>query len=80
VKLWESRSGRLLSSLDGHSEPIMSVAFDRSGRRLVTASSDRSVRIWSLGTSSVSAGEFSRLVEGKVPYRVLDGVLVRGEP
>jgi WD40 repeat protein len=43
----------------GHSREINAVAFDREGRRLVSASSDRTVRLWDVAT-----GECLRKFEG----------------
>lgn len=46
VKLWDVQSGRLLSTLKGHSHTIYDVAFAPNSRQMTTASRDRTARIW----------------------------------
>jgi WD40 repeat protein len=38
--LWDARSGRLITSLDGHSDTTSTARFSRDGGRIVTASDD----------------------------------------
>jgi WD40 repeat protein len=42
--------GRLVATLDGHKPYTCNAAFVSSGRFLATASSDRTVRLWEVGT------------------------------
>ncbi|KAK9285085.1 hypothetical protein L1049_024270 [Liquidambar formosana] len=48
VKLWDVELGRLLYSLNGHREPVYSVAFSPNGEYLASGSLDKSMHIWSL--------------------------------
>ncbi|KAB1200294.1 F-box-like/WD repeat-containing protein TBL1XR1, partial [Morella rubra] len=48
VKLWDANLGKLLYSLDGHRDPVYSVAFSPNGEYLASGSLDRSMHIWSL--------------------------------
>lgn len=58
VYLWdiggnENRQLRsLVRSLEGHEGLVLSVAFDPAGKRLVTASQDKTARIWDLASST----------------------------
>src|SRR5262249_30264412 len=46
LHVWDLRTGERKLSLDGHPEGIASLAFDPGGRRLASASKDRTVKIW----------------------------------
>lgn len=48
VRLHDLRGGGV-RTLEQHVGPIMSVAFDRAGTRLVVASEDRTASVWALG-------------------------------
>jgi WD40 repeat protein len=50
VYLWCADSGKLTLSLQGHKDFVGGVAFTRDGKRLVTASRDRTVRFWDTAT------------------------------
>ncbi|OKH34173.1 hypothetical protein NIES2101_39415 [Calothrix sp. HK-06] len=45
VKLW-SQEGKLLRTLQGHTENITSMTFSQDGKYIVTASNDKTVKIW----------------------------------
>ncbi|XP_020522852.1 WD40 repeat-containing protein HOS15 isoform X4 [Amborella trichopoda] len=48
VKLWDVEQGVMLSSLNGHKEPVYSVAFSPSGEFLASGSFDKCIHIWSV--------------------------------
>ncbi|KAJ4714791.1 F-box-like/WD repeat-containing protein [Melia azedarach] len=48
VKLWDVELGKLLYSLNGHRDPVYSVAFSPNGQYLASGSLDKSMHIWSL--------------------------------
>jgi WD40 repeat protein len=45
-RVHDSATGRLIATLVGHAQQINALEFSRDGTRLVTASGDRSARIW----------------------------------
>ncbi|MFO1065548.1 MAG: protein kinase [Pirellulales bacterium] len=49
VAVWDTQSGRM-RQLSGHSSTVMGVDFHPTGRHIVSASDDRSLRIWDSGT------------------------------
>jgi WD40 repeat protein len=46
AELWDFESGRRILTLRGHSEPLNRVAFAANDRRIVSSSSDMTVRQW----------------------------------
>jgi WD40 repeat protein len=46
VLLWDPRTQRLLTRLEGHEGETRALAFSPDGRTLVTGSLDRTVRLW----------------------------------
>ncbi|XP_050206445.1 WD40 repeat-containing protein HOS15 isoform X5 [Mercurialis annua] len=53
VKLWDVELGKLLCSLEGHREPVYSVAFSPNGEYLASGSLDKCINIWSLKDGKV---------------------------
>ncbi|CAI8583130.1 unnamed protein product [Vicia faba] len=48
VKLWDVELGKLIHSLNGHRQPVYSVAFSPNGEYIASGSLDKSLHIWSL--------------------------------
>ncbi len=46
LAVWNATDGRLLLTLQGHNDRVWQALFSPDGRRIVTASSDRTARIW----------------------------------
>ena len=53
VKVWETKTGRLLLSLRGHTGPVTSVGFNAKGDMIVSGSEDQTVRIWNAKSGEV---------------------------
>ncbi|KAH6800412.1 WD-40 repeat family protein [Perilla frutescens var. hirtella] len=48
IKLWDVDAGHLLHSLDGHRDPVYSVAFSPNGEYLASGSLDKCMHVWSV--------------------------------
>jgi hypothetical protein len=53
VNLWDADSGRLLASFAGHQEDIEAVAFFPGGTRLISASEDKTIKVWDIAERRV---------------------------
>src|SRR6185437_12725667 len=49
IDLWEVASGKLIGRLVGHTSDVEALAFTPNNQFVISASEDRSVRIWSVG-------------------------------
>jgi WD40 repeat protein len=50
IIIWNGSDGKLLTHLTGHQSAILSIAFDRSGKKLVSADTKGEIIIWSMET------------------------------
>ena len=48
VRLWDPKSGKLITKFVGHTDNIRDILVNRDGDTIMTASSDQTVKIWSL--------------------------------
>lgn len=53
TRLWDSRTGKSLGSLPGHTDCVASVAFSSDGTALVTGSFDQTAKIWDIRSQKV---------------------------
>jgi WD40 repeat protein len=54
VTVWDPDSGEIVSTLQGHTAPVLVSAWHPDGIHLATGSRDRSVRIWNVQTGNPS--------------------------
>jgi len=52
IKLWDADNGEPLAALEGHTGQVNALAFSSDGRRLVSGSTDGTVRIWDVPTAN----------------------------
>jgi hypothetical protein len=46
LKLWDSETGKLLKTLSGHTDSVLSIVFSKNGQRMLTSSYDKTARLW----------------------------------
>jgi WD40 repeat protein len=68
VNLWDADSGRLLASFAGHQEDIEAVAFFPGGTRLISASEDKTIKVWDIAERRVLLTAIGFGDEGYVSY------------
>lgn len=53
VQVWDTKSGKLLSTLRGHLDKVLCAGFSHDGSRLVTGGEDHTARIWALSSAKM---------------------------
>jgi serine/threonine protein kinase len=48
IRLWNTDTGKIISTFDGHQESVMALAFMPNGKILISASADRTLRFWDI--------------------------------
>jgi WD40 repeat protein len=64
IQIW-SRTGTLLTTIEGYSRPVLSVAFSPDGQRLGATSEDGTIRLWGLDGTPLGS-----VAEGSVVHQV----------
>jgi WD40 repeat protein len=62
ARLWDAASGKPLVVLHGHEGPVASAAFSPDGAKVVTASDDRTARIWRVFGSTQELIDYARSI------------------
>ena len=50
VKVWNSKTGKVIQTLDAHPDAAFSVAFHPDGKHLASVGADEQVKVWDLTT------------------------------
>lgn len=74
--MWDGRTGRLLASLDGHTDAVLDAAFSADGNRVITASADGKIKLWDVQLEDRTPDSIRRIVRSSDPWLLANGVLV----
>ena len=55
IKVWDLRTGRVVSTLSGHRDIVRSIALSPDGQTLVSGSGDKTIKIWNLQTNTLTS-------------------------
>jgi WD40 repeat protein len=81
VNVWDVASGRQLARFKGHTGNLTALAFSPAGARLLTGSTDGTLRIWDLGRETETAEQVAQFVAEKGKWRLdADGNPVEFRP
>lgn len=53
VRVWDSRTGKLLERFEGHQDSVYSVAFSPDGRSIVSGALDQTIKVWDLSKKTL---------------------------
>ena len=53
VKLWETSTGAMLRTFEGHTDPVNSVALSGDGRQALSGSDDKTLKLWDTATGAL---------------------------
>src|SRR5207249_4350149 len=77
VRLWDVHTGQQLLSLEGHTQPVQSVAFHPNGTLLASGSDDETVRLWAVDNGQ-SSGKSVSILRAPGPYAGMNIASVTG--
>src|SRR5207237_2887651 len=52
IRLWQVETGKLITTLTGHSDDVSSLSFSADGRTLASGSADRTIKLWEVATGT----------------------------
>jgi len=72
--VWDASTGEMLDVLEGHTELVRSVAVSGDGRRIVSGSSDKSIRVWgtSMGEVASRSADESVVLHAYIREKTMD--------
>ena len=54
VRVWDTETGALLETFNGHADSVYSVSFSSDGMSVVSGALDQTLKVWDLSQSTLS--------------------------
>ncbi len=48
IKVWDIKSGKIIGTLQGHDKALVSLEFDKTGEKLISAGADKRIILWNI--------------------------------
>jgi WD40 repeat protein/predicted Ser/Thr protein kinase len=64
IQLWEVDSGKLITTLKGHSAWVSDLKFTLDGKQLISSSFDRTIKVWVLGKTANPQPQATQTLRG----------------
>ncbi len=72
-----ARTGAKLFDLAGHTSSATSAVFSPDGARIVTASEDKTAKVWDVHLETRSPAEIAEILAKRAPVKLENGVVVK---
>lgn len=59
IKIWDTLSGKLIHTFEGHLAGVSTIAWSPDGATIASGSDDKTIRLWNVSTVSLQTAHWS---------------------